>query len=87
MSVSYKYRVSVPLPAARAAVAAVQPMSSVTVHGVTGALAGTAAGVALGAGASALVPGVDVGVQVAMGVLFGGFNGGLLGLLRLLNGR
>jgi hypothetical protein len=86
MSVTYKYRVSVPLPAARAN-AAVQPRSSVTVHGVTGAVAGTAAGVAVGAGASALVPGVDVGVLIAMGFLFGGFNGGLLGLMRHLNGR
>src|SRR5258705_86130 len=58
MSVNYKYRVSVPLPAARPAFAPVQPRAGVAAHGLTGALAGTAAGVAVGAGASALVPGV-----------------------------
>jgi hypothetical protein len=87
MSVNYRYRVSVPLPAARVAAATIQPGASIATHGVTGALAGTAVGVAVGVGAAALVPGVDVGVLAAMGVLFGGFNGTLFGLMRLHNGK
>jgi hypothetical protein len=87
MSVSYRYSVSVPLPAARVAAASIESRSSVATHGVTGALAGSAAGVAVGVGAAALVPGVDVGVLAAMGVLFGGFNGTLLGLMRHLNSK
>jgi hypothetical protein len=84
MSVTYKHRVSVPLPAARAAVTTIRPRRGVATHGVTGGLAGAAAGVAVGAGAAALVPGVDIAVLAAMGVLFGGFNGALLGLMRRL---
>lgn len=87
MSVNYRYRVSIPLPAARTASAVTQPANTVTTSGVTGALAGTAAGVGLGKGASTLVPGVDVGVLIAMGLLFGGFNGGRIGLMRRMSGR
>jgi hypothetical protein len=87
MSVSYRYRVSVPLPAVKAAAPANEARSSVATHSVTGALAGSAAGVAAGLGAATLVPGVDVGVLAAMGVLFGGFNGALFALLRRLEGK
>jgi len=87
MSVSYRYRVSVPLPAVKAAVPANKARSSVATHSFTGALAGSAAGVAVGLGAATLAPGVDLGVLAAMGVLFGGFNGGLVALMRRMDGK
>jgi hypothetical protein len=87
MSVSYRYRVSVPLPEVNAAAPAIKARTSVATHGVTGALAGSAAGVAVGLGAVTLVPGVDVGVLTAIGVLFGGFNGALFALLHRLEGK
>ena len=87
MSVYYRYRVSVPLPAVNAAAPAIKARTSVATHGVTGALAGSAAGVAVGLGAVTLVPGVDVAVLAAMGAIFGGFNGGLVALMRRLDGK
>lgn len=83
MSITYRRRVSVALPAARGQ--ATRPANSVASSGMTGALAGTATGVVLGIGAAGLVPGVDFGVLIAMGVLFGGFNGGLVGLMSRLD--
>jgi hypothetical protein len=92
MSVTYRYRVSVPLPAANIAISksqatAVRPAAALATSGMSGALAGTAGGVALGVGAAGIVPGIDLGVLIAMGVLFGAFNGGLFGLLTRLRGR
>jgi hypothetical protein len=87
MSVTSRYRVSVPLPAARSAFSAVRPRSVVASRGVTGALAGSAAGVAAGVGAAGFVPGVDLAVLIAIGVLFGSFNGGLVGLMSRLEGK
>jgi hypothetical protein len=87
MSISYRYRVSVPLPAVNAAAPAIKARTSVATHGVTGALAGSAAGVAVGLGAVTLVPGIDGTVLAAMGALFGGFNGGLFGLIHRLDGK
>jgi hypothetical protein len=92
MSVTYRYRVSVPLPASKTAVStgqatAIRPTSSLATSGMTGALAGTAGGVALGVGAAGFVPGIGLGVLIAMGMLFGAFNGGLFGFLTRLEGR
>ena len=87
MSVTYRARVSVPLPAARVAVAAVRPTSNLATRGVAGAVIGTAAGIALSVAAGGFVPDVGLGVLIAMGGLFGGFNGGLVGLLSCTDGR
>jgi hypothetical protein len=87
MGVTYRYRVSVPIPAAKGAVAVNRPAGGVATRGVTGAVAGAAAGIAVGLGAATLVSGVDVGVLAAMGVLFGGFSGGLLALMSHLSDK
>jgi hypothetical protein len=91
MSITYRSRVSIPLPTANTAVSTGQSIAArptgVALSGTTGALAGTAGGVALGVGAAGFVPGIDLGVLIAMGLLFGAFNGGLVGILARLEGR